>query len=148
MRKKRELIGSKFYFVWAQIKQRCNNPANVSYKNYGGRGITYDPNWELFEQFKHDMFPSFKEGLSIDRIDVNKNYSKTNCRWVTRQDQNRNMRRVPQRLYKNKICTLGEIAITEKLPYDTLWRKVNRKGFTVEEAVKHTREFRKKYNRS
>lgn len=85
--------GTKFYMVWADMKKRCSSPKCISYKNYGGRGITYDPEWNLFINFMKDMLPTYTEGLSLDRIDVNGNYSKENCQWIEWEDQSRNHRK-------------------------------------------------------
>jgi hypothetical protein len=64
------------------MKTRCNNENIPQYHDYGGRGIGYDPSWENFEGFYDDMSNSYFEGAELDRIDVNLNYSKENCRWV------------------------------------------------------------------
>ena len=80
------------YGSWYAMKQRCGNPNNKQYKDYGGRGITYDPKWEQFENFKLDMIEGYEKGLTIDRIDNNNGYSKANCRWSTRKRQNWNKR--------------------------------------------------------
>ena len=65
------------------MKARCNNPNHVSYKNYGGRGISVCDEWNNdYKAFYNDMIEDFFEGAELDRIDNDKNYSKENCRWV------------------------------------------------------------------
>lgn len=81
------------YFVWASMKQRCQNKNNRSYKNYGGRGIYLWKDWLCFENF-YDwaMKNGYKQGLDIDRIDNNSGYSPDNCRFVTRRENCMNKR--------------------------------------------------------
>lgn len=81
------------YKRWRSMRQRCNNSNHPSYKNYGGKGITYDPAWENFEEFYKDM-GECPAGLELDRINSNKDYCKSNCRWATNETQNQNTSRV------------------------------------------------------
>ena len=85
------LYKSPTYNSWAGLKNRCNCEKAVYYKNYGGRGIKYDEKWESFEGFLSDMGIA-PEGCSLDRIDVNGDYCKENCRWATKSQQQRNTR--------------------------------------------------------
>lgn len=79
--------------AWKNLLQRCYNPENSQYKNYGGRGLTVDASWICsFENFYFDMNDSWREGLTLDRIDNDKGYSKENCRWITHAENNRNRR--------------------------------------------------------
>jgi hypothetical protein len=80
------------YKTWQYMINRCNNPKNKRYKDYGERGITVCERWMKFENFRDDMFSKWQEGLSIDRIDVNGNYEPSNCRWATKEVQSRNTR--------------------------------------------------------
>lgn len=71
------------YQAWADLKYRCKNPRHKHFKDYGGRGITYHPSWEIFDQFYIDMGNRPSTKYSLDRIDNSLGYSKENCRWVT-----------------------------------------------------------------
>lgn len=70
------------YYIWSNMKSRCNNENHEHYSYYGGRGITYDESWETFGGFWQDMSEGYNDNLELDRIDPNKNYCKDNCRWV------------------------------------------------------------------
>lgn len=80
------------YKAWSAMKQRCNNQNAANYKDYGGRGINVCKEWvDSFEQFYADVGVR-PEGMSIDRIDNDKDYNKDNCRWSTNEEQLNNKR--------------------------------------------------------
>jgi len=74
------------------MKRRCENKKHKAYKYYGAIGIKVCERWNSVENFIEDMYPTFKEGLTLDREDNNKGYCKENCRWATRKVQTRNTR--------------------------------------------------------
>lgn len=100
--KKHGLYQSSTYKTWQQMKARCTNPLNNSFKFYGAKGITYDPRWEAFSNFLEDMGLR-PTGKTLDRIDNNKPYTKSNCRWLTPKEQANN------RTNNIKVLVNGEI---------------------------------------
>lgn len=84
---------TSLYRRWALILQRCTNPKNDGWANYGGRGISVYPKWRYFEAFAAwAMDNGYSEDLTIDRIDVDGHYEPSNCRFITPR-QNTNNRR-------------------------------------------------------
>ena len=86
------LRSHRLYKTWLGMKHRCYNEKNKDYRNYGGRGIQICERWLDINNFIEDMYPDYKEGLTLDRIDVNGNYEPDNCRWTTKETQQRNTR--------------------------------------------------------
>lgn len=86
------LSNHRLFVTWKNMISRTSNGKDVAYKNYGGRGITVCNEWLEPKNFIDDMYPSFIEGTTLDRIDNNKGYSKENCTWSTREAQARNTR--------------------------------------------------------
>jgi len=82
---------SGVYVSWQQMLQRCTNPNNSGYVNYGGRGINVCMWWMKFENFYADMGDR-PSGMSLERKNVNGNYAPSNCHWGTAREQARNTR--------------------------------------------------------
>jgi len=121
------------YTAWAAMRSRCTNPNNNSYANYGGRGISYDPGWEYFEGFLADMGER-PTNTSLDRIDNDGPYSKTNCRWASRTDQMRNRRNVRQIEFEGERKFVWEWAAEIGIPSHVLVARL-RKGMPIEKAL-------------
>ena len=82
----------RIYHIWIAMMSRCNKKTNKDYKDYGGRGIKVCEEWLDVRVFIKDMFSSYKEGLTIDRIESGGDYCLNNCRWVNQTVQNQNTR--------------------------------------------------------
>lgn len=133
----RSLYRTKFYAVWSNMRNRCQNPNNVSWPNYGGREITVCERWASFDAFAADMHAGYVEGVStIERIDNDGPYSPENCRWATKAEQARNTRRS-----RNRTVTLHGVtqlvsqwAEQTGLKRNTIEARLNR-GWSEEEAL-------------
>ena len=92
--------GTRLYDVWTNMKQRCGNPQNPRFSDYGGRGITVCEEWLDFSNFASWADSSGYDetagrGLcTLDRIDNDRGYSPDNCRWVDMHEQRMNQRRM------------------------------------------------------
>lgn len=112
---KHGLSHSNTYRSWAGMIQRCTNPNNPRYKDWGGRGITVCQRWFMFINFYIDMGEK-PHGTTLDRKDNSRGYSKANCEWATPKQQATHRR--PQTLKKNNTTGFNGIA-----PYrDGRWR--------------------------
>ena len=117
------------------IIQRCLNPNNDRFKDYGGRGITICDEWLKFDNFElWSLSHGYDESLTIDRIDNEGNYEPSNCKFSTKKEQSRNTRR--NRVYEiNGVSkTLVEIAEELNMNYSSLRKRLVR-GWTIEKAM-------------
>lgn len=129
------LSNNRIYRIWYQMNSRCYRPANQSYKNYGGRGIRVCREWKSPEAFLGwAMKNGYGDKLSIERRNVNGNYSPSNCRWIPRKLQNRNKRNVRIVEFGGRKLTFFEWAKEIGVHKKTVWRRI-RAGWTVEKAL-------------
>lgn len=130
---KHGLYGTKFYNKWNSMLSRCANPNNKSYKHYGGRGIKVCERWKDFSKFKEDLYDSYIEHVKIygeknttlDRIDVNGDYTMDNVRWATLSEQGRNRRNLRPDKYPG-VYYRKKTGVWEA--YITIDKKVNYLG--------------------
>jgi hypothetical protein len=120
--------------AWAAMKNRCDNPRNAGWKNYGGRGIKVCEEWRAFEAFFRDMGPR-PPGTELDRINVNGNYEPGNCRWtdeLTQQNNRRKHHRIAGRNASQHARALG-------LTNDAIYRRIKRGWSPIKAATEPRR---------
>lgn len=104
------ILGSTTYSSWRCMKARCFNKNNISFRNYGARGISVCERWLTFSNFLADMGHR-PPGLFLERKDNSGNYEPGNCKWATRSEQRSNTR-------INRIIEFGGLSMTQ-----TAWAK-------------------------
>lgn len=127
------LSKTREFTIWMNMKARCTNSKNNSFHRYGGRGIKICDRWMLFENFISDM--GLSNGLTLDRIDVDKDYSPENCRWATIKEQANNTRKNVYVNINGKRETLKQACERLNLNYKTVHMRISR-GQTPELAIK------------
>lgn len=120
---------TRIYSIWTNLKTRTGNKKNPSYKNYGGRGVKCL--WVSFAEFYRDMGSTYKERLTIERIDVNGHYSKENCRWIPFSEQQSNT----QKSVKHNGETMAQAERRLGLQRGTIFMRL-KKGWTKDRAFK------------
>jgi hypothetical protein len=122
------------YNTWKALRQRCYNKKNPSFRLYGGRGITICKRWEKFENFYADMGEKPK-GMTLDRRNNSKGYSKSNCWWATYRTQANNKRCNCILTFRGRAQTIAEWGYEMGINYNTLWNRLNTFKWSVERAL-------------
>lgn len=131
------LTNTRLHNVWANMKNRCYNNKNKSYVNYGGRGIKVCDEWLSFENFyKWSLQNGYDDNLTIDRIENNKKYEPSNCRWSDMETQANNTRKNVFVEIEGIRRTLAQHAKHYKINYYTLHYRYNEKGLRGKELIK------------
>lgn len=116
---------TKVYSAYHDMKNRCYNPKLKNYKIYGGRGIKVCDTWlgkDGFLTFLQDM-GECPDGYSLERIDVNKGYSKENCKWIPFHEQQYNKRRSVKITINDVTMTESEWSKVSGIPKSTLRKR-------------------------
>lgn len=137
---------TKLYEVWKTMKQRCLNPNNKSYHNYGGRGIKICDEWKNSYQsfYEWSMNNGYKEGLSIDRTNNDGNYEPSNCRWADIITQCNNTR-------QNKLFTINGVSKTVhqwSIEYNVPVSRVRQRIYTLKWDIEKALTTPAKYTKS
>ena len=129
------LSDSRLYRIYHHMQSRCYNQNDTRYKQYGGRGIKIDEEWNTFESFsKWAIENGYNDDLSIDRVDVDGNYSPSNCRWVNSKIQSNNKTNNKYLTYNGETHTISEWADIVNIPYKKLWKRIHN-GWNIEKSL-------------
>lgn len=126
----------KLYWVWKAMRQRCNNPSCKDFPHYGGRGITVCEDWGKFENFHQWAVSSgYREGLTIERKNVNDNYCPENCTWIGNEYQSRNRTDTVSFMYDGEMRDIRELSEISGIDYYTLKGRLTQYGWSLERAM-------------
>jgi hypothetical protein len=127
---------TKLYEVWKTMKQRCLNPNNKSFHNYGGRGIVVCDEWKDNYQafYEWSMNNKYKEGLSLDRINNDGNYEPSNCRWADRITQCNNTRQNKYYIINGVSKTIHQWSLEYNIPVKIVRQRLYQK-WDLEKAL-------------
>jgi len=121
---------TKEYSTWVRMKNRCYNEKTPSYKYYGGRNIKVCDRWlHSFENFLEDMGNKPTPKYSIERDDVNGDYTPENCRWATNKEQCGNRRTNRWLEYNGERMILQDWAIKLNIDVRRLHSQLKRESF-------------------
>lgn len=126
--------GSREFRVWEGMKARCLNPHNISYVNYGGRGIVVCERWlNSFENFLADMGPRPK-GRSIERVNNNGNYEPANCVWADAKTQAMNRRGLRLVAISGRVLSVAAWSRELNMPLTSVRNRIAR-GWSAYRAL-------------
>ena len=130
---------TSLYNSYCAMMNRCNNPSSASYDDYGGRGITVCDEWngspDAFIEWA--LSTGYIEGLTIDRIDVDKGYSPSNCRWITLSEQARNKRTTIFINYNGETLCLSEACRKAGISLSAVRNRIAKHKVAPQEAFDH-----------
>lgn len=119
----------RLYNVWHKMKYRCEVPTSSDWHKYGERGIKVSERWQDFGVFYDDMIDTYQAGLTIERVDVNGNYCKENCIWITNEDQAKNRRTT---VWVDGLCA-KDYCKKHNIKYHSFLEKKNKHKMSIED---------------
>ena len=138
---KHKMCDSRVYKIYHGMKSRCNHHKNERYINYGGRGISVGKEFKTFQLFYDWAIENgYQYDLSIDRIDVNGNYTPENCRWATDEQQINNKTNSVKLEFNGEIKNASEWADIFGLCRSAIYRRL-KCGWSVENAISKPARF-------
>ncbi len=129
---------TRLYSIWTNMKTRCYNPNVPGFKHYGGRGITVCEEWEgdFVNFYNWAVETGYNDELTIERVDVNRNYDPDNCMWVEANEQSKNRRGNIYIELNGKTETLRGWCNELGLPYKIVHQRMKRRNLNPKENLK------------
>ena len=121
--------------VWSKMKDRCSNPNNNRYKQYGGRGIGYCYRWVKFKNFYSDLGPRPSPQHTLERKNVNIGYTPDNCEWIQKSRQALNRTDTRHLTINGVKMALMDWAKRNGLKSSTVHMRINKYGWEPGLAV-------------
>jgi uncharacterized protein (DUF433 family) len=128
------MTGTRFWSIWRHMVSRASNPRDKDFVRYGAAGRGVCEEWFSFANFYRDMFPSYRDDLTIDRRDNSRGYSKENCRWVSNAVQQSNKINNRVLRFQGRDMHLAEFCRTAGVSRGAITPRLNM-GMTAEEAL-------------
>lgn len=135
--RKHGMAKTRLYRIWSHMKNRCQNPNNHAYSNYGGRGIEVCKEWsDSFVCFKEwaDSH-GYEEELTIERVDIDKGYCPDNCTWITKSKQAQNRRRCIFVTIDGKTLNLQQWCNELGIDYKLVHNRIHKLGWEPVKAL-------------
>ncbi|AKQ08334.1 HNH endonuclease [Bacillus phage PBC2] len=142
----------RMYKIWHKMIGRCNHKDTEAYSKYGAKGVVVSEGWLTYDVFYNDMINEYRMHVSnhgqddttLDRINVDKGYSKDNCRWATRLEQNRNKTTTIKTIVDGvEYTTLIDLSKAYDIDYKVLQDRYS-KGWRGRKLVEEVRKRHKK----
>lgn len=131
--------GTPEHYIWQSMRQRCTNPKNIGYVNYGGRGIAVCERWKRFDAFLEDMGNRPSPQHTLERVNNDLGYSKANCVWASKKAQSNN-KRSNIRITLNGDChTLKEWSVILGFTYEMAQQRIGKLGWDPVRAITEPR---------
>lgn len=138
--------GTRLYRIWKDMLARCYKESHRGYKDYGGKGVYVCEEWkDNFVNFRDwSLNNGYSDELSIDRIDSNKEYSPSNCRWATLIEQANNTSRNLRFTIDGRTETLANWCRIYNVPYARVHSRVYARKWDIVKALTHPPQIHKK----
>lgn len=133
---KHGMTDTRLYSIWCSMKRRCYNTHDAAYPHYGGKGVKVCNEWLDFEVFYDWAIRNgYADNLTIERIDIDKDYCPENCTWITLAMQTHNKGDTRKVNLNGEVMPLKTACETLGLPYKAVHLRITRYGMTFEEAI-------------